>query len=85
MADIYRFRLEAEDGEFREGAIAADSKEEAKQTLEAREYGFAAFRLSTQELAEAKDSPNTAASRSRLALHNQAKPYKLVKLEKQGG
>lgn len=80
----FAFRLEAQDGSghFRQGAIAASSREEAKSWLEQREQEYAFYRLDSDELADAQADPGTAANRSRLALHEQAKPYKLVKLEK---
>ncbi|MDQ5822052.1 MAG: hypothetical protein M3540_11485 [Actinomycetota bacterium] len=77
----YRFRLESEDGEFRVGATVADSKADAKDMLESREFGYAGYRLTIAELAEAEREPDTPQNRSRLALHHQAQPYKLVSLE----
>lgn len=79
----FRFRLEAQDGsrEFRTGAIAADSKEEARRALEERENAYVSYRLTTDELAEAKDDPGASGNKARLALHEQAKPYKITKLE----
>jgi hypothetical protein len=51
---LYQFRLEAQDGSghFRQGTIAASSKEEAKLVLEERERDFAAFTLDDERVAE---------------------------------
>lgn len=51
---VYAFRLEAQDGSghFRRGRIAADSEDEARETLEGREYEYALTALTTDEIAE---------------------------------
>ncbi len=87
----FRFRLEAQDksGHYRAGTISADSKEEARAFLEQNEAEYASFTLPDQERTafeqaeqEAEKTGGRAAAdvRSRLALHRQAQPYKLVKL-----
>lgn len=88
----FRFRLEAQDdsGHYREGTGVFDSEAEARAYLEQKEQGAAAYRLDTDELKEAEKAAKDAASngvaapgnvRAKLALHRQAEPYKLVKLE----
>lgn len=85
----YYARLEAADGsgEFRFVVIHSPSEEEARAALLSRERGFAAFRLTTEELAECEQQKADAEAagtpvppdvRAKLALHAQAEPYELV-------
>ena len=84
---LFRFRLEAQDdsSHYRGGTISADNEATARDYLTNKEAAAVAYRLTTEELADAeakeKDGLVDAGTRARLASHRQAKPYKLVSLK----
>lgn len=83
---IFRVRLEdAESGEFRQVAVAADSKEEARAICEQQESGHVQFFLSGEEAAALEEKEKNGELRGRerglLDSHRQATPYKIVSVK----
>ena len=83
---IFRVRLEdAESGEFRQVAVAADSKEEARAICEQQEAGHVQFFLSGEEIADLEKKEKDGSLRGRdkglLFSHRQANPYKIVSVK----
>jgi hypothetical protein len=83
---LYRFRLEGPDG-YRTGTVSAESKDAAKEYLLRKEDRLTEFvlepdALKAAEAAEKAEGVTPANVRADLAMHRQAKPYKLTKLEK---
>lgn len=83
----FKVRLNDPDSdEFRIVVIPADSEEAAVSELLRRERKKVDYRLTTDEMAEAKSGkPNPATAKARLVTHEQSKPYEVVSVENYEG
>lgn len=81
---VYHFRLtDTETGEFRNVSVAADSKEEAEETILRQESKKVGFFLDPAEAASLekrlKDGTLSGRDKARLFSHNQEKAYSIDK------
>ncbi len=81
---VYKFVLEdTVTGEKRFVSVAADSKEEAEQTILAQEAKKTAYQASPDEVkdleAKLKAGTLTGRDKARLLIHRQEKPYTIAK------
>ncbi|MDF2751666.1 MAG: hypothetical protein K0S82_48 [Gaiellaceae bacterium] len=81
---VYHFRLtDTETGEFRNVSVAADSKEEAEETVmrqEMKKVNFEEDAVTVKDLEERmKSGTLSGRDKARLLAHRQEKPYSIAK------